>query len=161
MSKNGVKRVPDGFHTITPHLVVKGAAAAIDFYKKAFGATEVMRSPGPGGKLMHAEMKIGDSLLFLCDDFPEMGACAPAASGKSPVTLNLYVEDCDQVFHQAVAAGATAQMPPMDMFWGDRYAKFTDPFGHNWSVATHIEDVPPEDMEKRMKAAMAEWTEKK
>ena len=155
MSKNGVKRVPDGFHTITPHLVVKGAAAAIDFYKKAFGATELVRMPGPGGKLMHAEVKIGDSHLFLCDEFPEMGACSPAPGGKTPVTLNLYVEDCDHVFRQAVAAGATVQMPPADMFWGDRYAKVVDPFGHNWSLATHIEDVPPKEMARRGQKEMA------
>jgi PhnB protein len=155
MSKNGVRHIPERFHTITPHLVVHGAAAAIDFYKKVFGATELMRSPGPGGKLMHAELRIGDSNVFLADDFPEMGACAPAANGSSPVVLNVYAEDCDKIFNQAVAAGAKVQMPPADMFWGDRYCKFADPFGHNWAVATHIEDVAPDEMQKRAAAAFA------
>jgi PhnB protein len=157
MAKPNVRAVPEGFHTITPHLVIHGAAAAIDFYKKALGATEIMRAPGPGGKLIHAEMRIGNSVLFLADDFPDMGACAPAAGISSPVVLSLYVEDCDKVFNQAVAAGAKVQMPPADMFWGDRYAKFQDPFGHNWSVATHIEDVPPAEMEKRTAEAMANF----
>jgi uncharacterized glyoxalase superfamily protein PhnB len=155
MSKNGVHPIPPGFHTITPHLVIHGAQAAIDFYKKAFGATAIMCMPGPGGKVMHAELKIGDSILFLADDFPEMGSCSPAPGNSSPVVLNLYVEDCDKIFNQAVAAGAKVQMPPANMFWGDRYAKFADPFGHNWAVATHLEDVPPEEMPKRAAEAMA------
>jgi len=161
MSKIGVRPVPAGFHTITPHLVIRGAEQAIEFYKKALGAEAVVCMPWPGGKVGHAELKIGDSMLFLADEFPEHGACAPAPGTSSPVTIHLYVNDCDKVFNQAVAAGAKAAMPPMDMFWGDRYAKFTDPFGHNWSVATHIEDVPPEEMEKRTKAAVAEWSNKK
>jgi PhnB protein len=155
MAKSNVRPVPEGFHTITPHLVIHGAATAIDFYKKAFGATEIMRMPGPGGKVMHAEMKIGNSVIFMADDFPEMGSCAPAPSGSSPVVLNLYVEDCDKIFNQAVAAGAKAQMPPANMFWGDRYCKFQDPFGHNWSAATHVEDVTPEEMKKRMAEAFS------
>jgi PhnB protein len=155
MAKPNVRPVPEGFHTITPHLVIHGAAAAIDFYKKAFGATEIMRMPGPGGKVMHAELKIGNSVLFLADDFPEMGACALAPGSISPVVLSLYVEDCDKIFKQAVAGGAKAQMPPADMFWGDRYCKFQDPFGHNWSAATHIEDVPPEEMQKRSAEAFS------
>jgi PhnB protein len=158
MAKSGVRPVPAGYHTITPHLVIHGAAAAIEFYKKALGATSELCMPGPGGKVMHAELKIGDSILFLADDFPDMGSCAP--SGPSPVVLSLYVPDCDKIYNQAIAAGATPQMPPADMFWGDRYAKFKDPFGHNWSVATHIEDVPPEEMPKRAEAAMAAFQKK-
>jgi len=161
MSKNGVRAVPEGFHTITPHLVIRGAEKAIEFYKKALGATAIMCMPWPGGKIGHAELKIGDSILFLADEFPDMGSCAPAPNGTSPVTISLYVEDCDKIFNQAVAAGAKPQMPPANMFWGDRYCKFTDPFGHNWAVATHIEDVPPAEMEKRSKAAFAEFANKK
>ena len=153
MSKSKVKPVPEGFHTLTPHLVIHGAQAAIDFYKKALGASLLMAMPGPGGKIMHAEMKIGDSIFFLADDYPDMGSCAP--SGPSPCVMNIYAPDCDKIFNQAVAAGAKVQMPPADMFWGDRYAKFQDPFGHNWAVATHVEDVPPEEMPKRAEAAMA------
>jgi PhnB protein len=160
MSKSKVRAVPEGFHTITPHLVIRGATAAIEFYKKAFGAQTIMSMPGPGGKVMHAELKIGDSILFLADEFPDMGSCAPAPGSSSPVVLNLYVEDCDKIFNQAVAAGAKVQMPPADMFWGDRYAKFSDPFGHNWSVATHIEDVPPAEMPKRAEEAMKQFGKK-
>jgi uncharacterized glyoxalase superfamily protein PhnB len=150
-----VKPVPEGFHTITPHLVIKGAAKAIDFYKKAFGAVEVVRMPMPDGQtLMHAELKIGDSYLFLADEFPGMNR-SPQSLGGSGTTLHLYVEDADAVFNRAVAAGATVQMPLTDMFWGDRYGKLADPFGHEWSVATHKEDVPPEEMSKRAQAAMA------
>src|SRR5437764_1293349 len=127
--KNGVKRIPDGMHTITTHLVIKNAAQAIEFYKKAFGAVELSRSPMPDGRLMHAMMKFGDSLLMLNDEFPEMGGCR-GPQGQSPVTLHLQVEDADAVFNRAVGAGATVKMPPADMFWGDRYAKVTDPFGH-------------------------------
>jgi PhnB protein len=160
MSKSKVRAVPEGFHTITPHLVIHGAAAAIEFYQKVFGASSIMCMPGPGGKVMHAELKFGDSILFMADDFPEMGSFAPSATGSSPVGINLYVEDCDKIFNLAVANGAKVQMPPMDMFWGDRYAKFVDPFGHNWAVATHIEDVPPEEMAKRAEAAMAQFGKK-
>jgi PhnB protein len=160
MSKSKVRAVPEGFHTITPHLVIRGATAAIEFYKKAFGAKPIMCMPGPGGKVMHAELKIGDSILFLADEFPDMNSCAPAPGSSSPVVLNLYVEDCDKIFNQAVAAGAKVEMPPSDMFWGDRYAKFSDPFGHNWSVATHIEDVPPEEMPKRAEEAMKQYAKK-
>jgi uncharacterized glyoxalase superfamily protein PhnB len=160
MSNAGVSAVPNGFHTITPHLVIKGAAKAIEFYKKVFGATSVMCMEMPGGKVGHAELKIGDSHVFLADEFPEMGACAPAPGTSSPVTIGVYTEDCDKVFNAAVAEGAKVGMPPMDMFWGDRYCKFTDPFGHNWSVATHIEDVPPEELEKRSKVALAQHCDK-
>jgi uncharacterized glyoxalase superfamily protein PhnB len=136
---------------------VRGAAQAIEFYKKAFGAEELTRMPSPDGRtVMHAELQIGDSILFLADEFPEMGARSPKALGGSPVTIHLYVADVDAVFNRAIQAGATAQMPPTDMFWGDRYGKLTDPFGHVWSVATHTEDVPPEEMAKRAQAAFAQ-----
>ncbi|HYV34303.1 MAG TPA: VOC family protein [Gemmataceae bacterium] len=153
MSK--VRYIPEGYHTITPSLVIHGAAAAIDFYKKVLGAKEVMRMAMGGNKIGHAELQIGTSKLMLADDFPEMGACSPPVGSNSPVTIFLYVEDCDKTFNTAVAAGAKALMPPADMFWGDRFCKFQDPFGHNWAAATHIEDVPPEEMPKRQAAAMA------
>jgi uncharacterized glyoxalase superfamily protein PhnB len=155
MAKSKVRPVPEGLHTITPHLVIHGATAAIEFYKKAFGATALVCMPGPGGKVMHAELKIGNSILFLADDYPEMGSHSPAPTSSSPVVLNMYVEDCEKIYNQAIAAGAKSQMPPADMFWGDRYCKFQDPFGHNWAAATHIEDVPPEEMPKRAAEAMA------
>ncbi len=128
-----VKPIPDGFNTLSAHVVVRGADQAIEFYKKAFGAEEITRIPGPGGKgIMHAELKIGDSMLMMCEEFPDMGAKSPAAIGGSPVTLHLYVQDVDQAFDRAVSAGATVKMPLTDMFWGDRYGKLTDPFGHEW-----------------------------
>ena len=149
-----VKPIPDGFNTIIPHLVVKGAAEAIEFYKRAFGAKEMGRMPFPGSdgqvKIGHADLQIGDSRVFLADEFPEQGATAP--SGKSPVTIHLYVTDTDATFNKAVEEGATATMPPADMFWGDRYAKLVDPFGHSWSIATHKEDVTFEQMQERMAA---------
>jgi PhnB protein len=154
-SKNGARPIPEGFHTLTPHLVVRGAATAIDFYKKAFGAQEVMRMALPDGKTIgHAEIRIGDSLVFLADEFP---GCQPSPQGLggSPVTLNLYVEDCDAVFDRAVAAGAQVRMPPADMFWGDRYGQVVDPFGHIWALATHKEDVPPDELAQRAQAAFA------
>ena len=153
---NTVKPIPEGAHTITPHLVIRGAAAAIDFYKKAFGAIELNRAAGPGDGVMHAELKIGNSILFLADEFPQFGSFSPQHFKGSPVVINLYVEDTDKVFNQAVAAGAQVRMPPQNMFWGDRYAKLADPFGHEWSLATHIEDVPPAEMKQRMDQAMAE-----
>ncbi len=151
-----VKPIPDGCHTVTPHLIVKGAAKAIEFYKKAFGATELLRIPGPGGSLCHAEVQIGNSQVFLCEEYPDMGAVSPLALKGSPVTIHLYVEDVDSFYKKAVAAGAEVTMPVTDMFWGDRYGKLKDPFGHSWSVATHKEDVPPQEMEKRMAEAFAE-----
>jgi uncharacterized glyoxalase superfamily protein PhnB len=150
-----VKPVPEGFHTITPHLIVRGGEAAIAFYKKAFGAKEHHRSAGPGGKLMHAQLEIGSSKLFLADEFPEMGALSPLSRGGSSVTLSLYLPDADAVFNQAVAAGATVKMPMTDMFWGDRYGKLTDPFGHDWALCKHIEDVAPQEMERRSREAFA------
>jgi PhnB protein len=153
-----VKPRPEGQHTIIAHLVVRGAAEAIEFYKKAFGAVEQMRLPTPDGKIMHACLKIGDSSFFLCDEFPHAGdgCCkSPQSLGGSCVTLHLNVEDTDSVFARAVGAGAKATMPPADMFWGDRYAKVVDPFGHDWSISTHKEDVAPEEMKKRGQAMFA------
>ena len=150
------KAVPDRYHTITPALVVDGAAKAIEFYKKAFGAVELSRSPGPGGKLMHAEIKIGNSVMMMSDDFPEWGSSrSPQTLKGSPVTLHIYVEDADKLFAQAVAAGANVTMPLMDAFWGDRYGKLQDPFGHEWSIATHQYDYTPEEMNQKFNEMMA------
>jgi len=149
MSK--VKAIPEGYHSITPYLVVKGAAAAIDFYKKAFGATELFRMPMPGGKIGHAEIKIGNSPVMLADECPEMGAHAPQASG-SPVGLMIYLEDVDTVFNRAIAAGGKVERPVKDQFYGDRSGTLVDPFGHKWTVATHKEDVPPDELAKRAAA---------
>jgi PhnB protein len=147
--------IPEGHHAITPHLIIKGASEAIEFYKKAFGAEELYRMPFPGPdgqvKLGHAELQIGDSRLFLADEFPQQGSKGP--NGSSPVTIHLYVTDTDATFGQAVAAGATVSMPPTDMFWGDRFSKVVDPYGHHWSIATHQEDLTPEQMQERMAAA--------
>ncbi len=150
----GVQRVPKHYHTITPHLVVKGANDAIEFYKKAFGAMEHGRMSMPDGSaIMHAELQIGDSRLFLNDEM--MGAKSPQSLGGSPVTVHLYVEDVDALWNQAVAAGCQVTMPLMNAFWGDRYGMLADPFGHHWSLASHIENVPPEEMGQRAAAAMA------
>ncbi|MEQ8764462.1 MAG: VOC family protein [Planctomycetota bacterium] len=152
---SSVDPIPAGSHTITPHLVVQGAADAIEFYKKAFGAEELFRMPGPDGKsVMHAELQFGNSRLYICDEFPDMGACGPKSVGGTSVTIHLYVEDADAVAKQAESAGAKVVMPVTTVFWGDRYGKLEDPFGHNWSVATHVEDVAPEDMAKRAAEAM-------
>lgn len=148
-----VKPVPEDMHTVTPHLVCAGAAAAIEFYKKAFGATEMMRMPAPDGRIMHACIRIGGSNVFLVDEMPEWGALGPKALKGSPVTIHLQVEDVDAVAARAVAAGAKVTMPVADMFWGDRYGKLEDPFGHHWSVATHVRDVSPEEMKKAMSQA--------
>jgi uncharacterized glyoxalase superfamily protein PhnB len=147
------KPIPQGYHTITPHLVVRGAAEAIEFYKRAFGAEELDRSPGPDGKrLMHAEVRIGSSRLLLVDEYPEYGSKSPQALGGSAVTIHLYVEDVDGLFDRAVKAGCTVEMPLMDAFWGDRFGQLVDPFGHKWSLATHKEDLTPEEMAKRAEA---------
>jgi PhnB protein len=152
-----VKPIPEGFHTITPHLVVKDAANAIEFYKKAFSASEVWRSLGPGGKsIMHAELKIGDSIFMLNDEFPEMNSLSPASIGNTAVTISLYVEDADKVFNQAVESGAKVVMPLADMFWGDRYGMLTDPYGHRWAVCTHIKDCTPEEIAAGMQQACSE-----
>ena len=145
-----VKPVPDGMHTVTPHLVCAGAADAIEFYKKAFGAVEEGRLPGPNGRLMHAMIRIGDSAVMLVDEMPEWCALGPKALKGSPVTIHLYVDDVDAFAARAVKAGAKITMPVADMFWGDRYGKLEDPFGHQWSVATHQRDVSVEDMRKGM-----------
>jgi PhnB protein len=150
-----VKAIPDGYHTVTPYLVIQDAAKAIDFYKRAFDATEVMRMEGPPGKIGHAEMKIGDSMIMISDEMPGSGARSPKSLGGTAVGLFLYVKDVDSVFNKAVAAGAKVEMPLADQFWGDRYGKLGDPFGHSWSIATHKEDVAPEEMKKRAQAAMA------
>ncbi len=146
-----VKPIPDGFHTVTPHLVIKDAAAAIDFYKKAFGAEEIARMPGPGGQgVMHAEIKIGDSMIMMCDEFPGMdNPKSPKSLNGTTITLMLYVKDVDSAFQRAVGAGATVSMPVTDMFWGDRYGKVSDPFGHEWAIATHKEDLTLEEIGKR------------
>ncbi|WP_297919532.1 VOC family protein [Metallibacterium sp.] len=150
MSK--VKAIPDGMRSLTPHLVCRGAAAAIDFYGRAFDAIEQFRLPGPDGRLVHACVLIGDSQLFLVDEMPEHGALGPRALKGSPVTIHLQVQDADATFARAVQAGATVSMPLADMFWGDRYGRVTDPFGHSWSIATHVRDVSPDDMVAAMKA---------
>ena len=156
-----VKPIPEGHHAVTPYLMVAGADQAIAFYKKAFGAEEVCRMSGPGGHgIMHAELKIGDSFIFLADVFPGMGLSEPKALGGSPVSIHLYVENTDAVFDRAVAAGATAKVLPVDMFWGDRFAKLTDPFGHDWSLATHIEDVTHEEMKRRSEAMFSKMGQK-
>ena len=149
---SSVKAIPDGYHSLSSHLVCDGAAEAIEFYKKAFGAQQVGRMDGPDGKVMYACLKIGDSLIMLNDEFPDYQAFGPKHLGGSPVVIHLYVNDADAVYQQAVDAGATATMPPMDAFWGDRYGKLTDPFGHHWAIATHIEDVSEEEMAKRAEA---------
>ena len=146
------KKLPAGVHTVTPHLVVEGAARAIEFYKQAFGAQEQSRLPRPGdGKLMHASIRIGDSTVMLVDDFPEYGSHGPRALKGSPVTIHLYVDDVDAVVARAVQAGARVTMPVADQFWGDRYGQLEDPFGHRWSVATHVRDVDPKDYAAEMR----------
>lgn len=150
-----VKAIPDGYHSLTPYLIVTNAAEAIEFYRKAFNATEVMRMDGPGGTVVHAEMRIGDSRFMLADEHPELGAVAPQSPGSSGVGLCLYLENVDVIFQQAVQAGATIQRPLADQFYGDRSGTLQDPYGHTWTVATHIEDVPPDEMHRRMKQAAA------
>ncbi len=145
-----VKPIPDDMHSVTPHLVCAGAADAIEFYKKAFNAVEVGRLPGPQGKLMHAMIRIEGSAVMLVDEMPEWGSFGPMSLKGSPVTIHLYVEDVDSVVARALAAGAKITMPVADMFWGDRYGKLEDPFGHHWSVATHVRDVSPEEMQQAM-----------
>ncbi len=148
MTSQQVKPIPDGMHTVTPHLVCAGAAEAIEFYKKAFNAEEVTRIPGQQGKLIHAHIRIGDSSVMLIDEFPEWNSFGPKALKGSPVTIHLYVEDADAFVKQAITAGAKVIMPLADMFWGDRYGVLEDPFGHRWSVATHTRDVSHEELLK-------------
>lgn len=151
-----VKPVPDQYPRVMPYLIVDGAAAAIDFYTSVFGATERMRMPGPDGRLGHAELEMGDSVIMLADENPEMGIHGPKKIGGTPVTLHVYVEDSDAAFERAVNAGATSLRPMEDQFYGDRSGQFEDPFGHRWNVATHFEDVPPDEMERRAAAAMTD-----
>lgn len=149
-----VKPIPDGYQHVTPYLCVDGAAAAIEFYESVLGAKERMRMPSPGDKVGHAEIQLGESIIMLADEHPDLGVRSPKTIGGTPVTISVYVEDVDAVFDAAVAAGATALQPVENQFYGDRSGQFEDPFGHRWNVATHVEDVPPDEMEKRMKAAM-------
>ena len=150
-----VKPIPEGYHSVTPYLSIKGAGEALEFYKKAFGAVEVMRMPGPEGKIGHAEIKIGDSHIMLADEFPAMGGKSPKTLGGTPVGLMLYVPNVDEVVAKAVSLGATIKRPVENQFYGDRSGGIEDPFGHSWYVSTHIEDVPMEELKKRA-AAMAE-----
>ena len=150
-AKAKVKFKPDGMQTLSPHLVCRGAAEAIDFYKKAFGATERGRLPGPNGKLMHAQVVICGSSVMLVDEMLEYGALSPKSLKGTPVTMHLYVDDVDGFFNRAVKAGATVKMPVDDMFWGDRYGIIVDPFGHQWSVATHVRDVSMAEMQEAMR----------
>ena len=154
-----VKPIPAGFHTVTPYLTVNNAAAAIDFYKRAFGAQEVVRMDAPQGKIGHAELKIGDSMIMLSDEMPASGTRSPQSLGGTAVGIMLYVTDVDSVFKQATAAGAKVESPVADMFWGDRFGKLTDPFGHSWAIATHKEDVAPQEMDRRAKDAMAKMSQ--
>ena len=147
---NSTNPIPEEMRTVTPHLICAGAADAIEFYKQAFGAVELSRALGPDGKVMHASMRIGDSVIMLNDEFPEWGSFGAKHFKGSPVTIHLYVENADASFDQAVRAGAKVTMPLDDMFWGDRYGKLEDPFGHQWSIGTHIRDVSPEEMQKAM-----------
>jgi PhnB protein len=149
---NKVKPIPDGYNAVTPYLVVDGATRAIEFYKQVLGATERMRMPGPDGRIGHAELQIGDSVVMLADEFPDMGAKAPKAYGGSPVSLLVYVPDVDATVKKAVGAGAKLVRPLEDKFYGDRSGVIEDPFGHSWMLATHIEDVSPEEMQKRAAA---------
>jgi len=150
---NPVRAIPEGYHSISPSLTCKDAARAIEFYKSVFGATEIMRMPDPQGLIMHAEIRVGDSVVFINDEIPGI-SCAPSGAALNPVYLFLYTEDVDSVFNRAVAANCKVTMPLANMFWGDRYGKFNDPFGHSWGVATHVEDVSPAEMTRRQ----AEWT---
>jgi len=150
-----VKPVPEGMHTVTPHLVCAGAGDAIEFYKRAFGAAEMARLAGPQGKLAHAMIRIGDSVVMLVDEFPERGALSPTSLKGSPVTIHLYVVDVDATVERAVKAGAKITMAVADMFWGDRYGQLVDPFGHRWSVGTHIRDVSMEEAQQAMQRGIA------
>jgi len=153
-----VKPIPDGHHTVAPYLAIKNAVSALEFYKKAFGATETYKLIVPDGRLGHAEIRLGDSLIMLSDEFPEFGGKAPEALGGSPVSIHLYVEDVDAFVKRAVAEGARVLKPVADQFYGDRSGQLEDPYGHLWWVATHKEDVAPEEMQKRVRALFARAT---
>ena len=150
-----VKAVPPGFHTLTPHLTVRDADKALEFYKNALGAEILNVARMPDGKVLHASLRIGDSMLMLNDEFPEMGGLSPLSTGGTGVTIHIYTEDVDAAFNRAVSAGAQVKMPLMDQFWGDRYGMVADPFGHNWSLATHIKDISQEEMQHEQDEAMA------
>ena len=156
-----VKAIPEGFHTITPHITVRDAKGAIDFYKKALGAQVLNVMDGPGGKVMHAALKIGDSVIMLNDEFPEMSGSAAPRGEASGITLHLYVDNVDNLFKQATAAGASVKMPLMDQFWGDRYGIVQDPYGFKWSLATHVKDMSPEEMKKAQNEMMKQMPQKK
>lgn len=161
MARN-VKAVPDGMHTITPHLVVRDASKAIEFYRKAFDAEVKGVHHTPDGKVMHAELQVGNSMVFLADEFPGMGNCAsPQTLGGTSITLNIYTNNVDQLFNRAVSAGATVMMPLSNQFWGDRYGQLKDPFGHTWALGQHVEDVSPEEMERRGREAFAQMAKGK
>lgn len=150
-----IKPIPDGYHTFTPYLIVRGASAALEFYKKAFGASELCRLDTPDGKIGHAEFKIGDSIFMISDENPGCGSTSPETLGGSPVTLHLYVTDSDGTFSDAIKAGAIETMAVENQFWGDRMGKVVDPFGHHWLIATHVEDVDPSEFQSRMEACFA------
>jgi uncharacterized glyoxalase superfamily protein PhnB len=152
-----VSAIPDGYHSVTANLVIKGASKAIDWYKEALGAHELYRMPGPDGRLMHAEIKIGDSVVMLTDEMPEMGSQGPQTLGGTPVSLMIYCKDCDALFNRAVSAGASVRMPLEDAFWGDRWGMVTDPFGHVWSVATRKKNLSVPEMKLAMDAFMANY----
>ncbi len=154
----GVKPIPEGYNSVNAYLAVEDAEKAIEFYEKAFGAKERGRMPGPEGKIAHAELQIGDSVVMLSDPLPQQSVKSPKELGGTSASLMLYVEDVDEFVQQAVDAGATITMPVEDQFWGDRFGKVTDPFGHDWSIATHVEDVSPEEMARRGQEAMASFT---
>jgi len=147
-----VRPIPEGYHSVTPYIIVKGAASAIDFYKKAFGASELFRMPGPDGNIAHAEIKIGNSHVMLADESPKMNVKSPATLGGAGVHLMIYCEDVDRMYKQAIEAGGKETRPLKNQFYGDRSGTFTDPYGHSWTIATHVEDVSPQEMDKRMKA---------
>ena len=154
------KFIPEGYHTVTPTLTVRGAANAIEFYKKVFGAQEIMRFQGPDGKsIMHAEIKIGDSRIMLVDEQPQMRCLSPQSVGGASSGIFLYVENTDDVYNRAISAGAESQMPPMDAFWGDRFGSIVDPFGHVWSIATHKKDLTPDELKKASEEFMKQMKE--
>jgi len=155
-----VKPVPEGYHTLTPFLTVRDAARAVEFYKQAFGAVERGVAKDPDGKVMHAELKIGDSIIMLSDEYPEFGALSPESIGGSGMGLHIYLDGVDAAFDRAVKAGAVVEMPVMDQFWGDRYGKLRDPFGHKWSIGTHIKDLSEDEMKLGMDEAFAKAAQK-
>ena len=156
-----VKAIPEGYHSVTPHMVIRDCIKALEFYKNAFDAKQLSLTQGPDGKVMHASIKIGDSIIMMSDEFPDFGSVSPEKLGGSPMGLHIYVPDVDASFERAVKAGAQVEMPVMDQFWGDRYGRLRDPFGHKWSIATHTKDLSMDEMKKGMDEAMAKFAEKK